>query len=109
VRSPNVRKEAAEVHVADFEVAHLHEQGQDMIIVPLKGDFQYKSDDEQRRIVHALGLCARRAGLRGTVVPVWDSGGGRMSFIAPPPWHPFFRSIDLQTVALSINRRLTCG
>lgn len=95
--------------MADFEIAHLHEQGQDMIIVPLNHDFEFKPDDERRRTVQALQVCARQAGLLGTVVPVWDSGGGRMAFIAPQPWHPFFRSLDLRAVATSINKRLTCG
>jgi hypothetical protein len=32
------------------KVVHLHEQGQDMIIVPLNSDFGNKaSDDQQRR------------------------------------------------------------
>jgi hypothetical protein len=95
--------------MADFDVAHLREQGQDMIIVPLKDEFQYKSDVDQHRVIAALQVCARAAGLAGTVVPVWDAGGGRMAFIAPRPWHPFFKSLRLQTVAQNINKRLTCS
>jgi hypothetical protein len=60
-------------------------------------------------VIAALQVCARAAGLAGTVVPVWDAGGGRMAFIAPRPWHPFFKSLRLQTVAQNINKRLTCS
>jgi len=95
--------------MADFDIAHLHEQGQDMIIVPLDRNFQSKSADDRDDVITALQVCARRAGLAGTVVPVWDSGGGRMAFIAPQPWHPFFQSLDLRTILRNINKRLTCA
>lgn len=92
-----------------FEVAHLHEQGQDMIIVAVDSSFAHKSSSEQSGVQATIQACARAAGLRGTVVPVWDAGGGRMGFRAPNPWHPFFRSLTLAHVAANINRSLTCG
>jgi hypothetical protein len=95
--------------MADFDVAHLREQGQDMIIVLLGHEFQFKTDAERANIVAALQICADQAGLAGTVVPVWDSGGGRMAFVAPRPWHPFFQSLDLYMVARNVNKRLTCA
>ena len=95
--------------MSSFEVAHIREQGVDLIIIPLQSSFGYKSPTEQREIRATLQLCARSAGLAGTVVPVWDAGGGRMGFLAPQNWHSFFSSLDLLTVASSINRTLTCG
>jgi hypothetical protein len=92
----------------EYKVAHIHEQGQDMIVVPLDRSFGYKTTQEQNQISAALQLCASRAGLRGTVVCVWDSGGGRMGFLAPRNWHPFFSSINLSFVARNVNRTLTC-
>lgn len=92
-----------------FKIAHLREQGQDIIIVPLDRSFGLKTKQEQGETVEAIQACAMSAGLRGTVVPVWDSGGGRMAFIAPTPWHPFFRSLTLRQVASNLNRTLTCG
>jgi hypothetical protein len=89
-----------------FQVAHLHEQGQDMIIVPLDSDFKYKQANVQHDAIADIQSHARAAGLRGTVVPVWDSGGGRMAFIAPKPWHPFFRSMSLRVVASNLNREI---
>lgn len=95
--------------MSTFEIAHIREQGQDMIIIPLRQDFGHRAPSEQAGVIAGLQACARGAGLAGKVVPVWDAGGGRMGFIAPPPWHPFFFGIDLNSVARIINKRLTCG
>jgi hypothetical protein len=92
-----------------FQVAHIHEQGVDLIIIPVNDNFRYKSNLEQNQVRSALQLCAASAGLRGTVVPVWDAGGGRMGFLAPSNFHPFFTSINLAFVAANINRELSCG
>lgn len=92
-----------------FDVAHIREQGQDIIIVLVDRSFGNKSQSEQNQITGKLQMCARSAGLAGTVVPVWDSGRGRMGFLAPQPWHPFFKGLSLSFVAANINRRLTCG
>lgn len=89
-----------------FNVAHLHEQGQDMIIVPLDSNFGAKSHGDQRAITADLQWHANDAGLRGTVVPVWDHSG-RMAFIAPQQWHPFFQSINLRFVAANVNREIS--
>lgn len=53
--------------------------------------------------------CASQAGLAGTVALVWNAGAGRMGYLAPPQWQPFFRSLSLSRVAANINRSLTCG
>lgn len=72
-----------------YDVAHIREQGVNLIIVPLDSSFGLKTTIEQQRIVVGLQECATAAGLIGTVVPVWDSGGGQMAFLAPSNWHPF--------------------
>jgi len=92
-----------------FPIAHIREQGQDMIIVPLDRSFGYKSQKEQSQITNALQLWASRAGLAGTVVPVWDVGSGRMAFIAPSPWRGFFQSLSLRVIGRMINRELICS
>ena len=88
-----------------FKVAHLQEQGQDMVIVPLNSSFAAKSIEEQHNIIADLQSHSLRAGLKGTVVPVWESGG-RMYFIAPQQWQPFFKSLSMQVVAANINKEL---
>jgi hypothetical protein len=90
-----------------FEIAHLREQGQDMIIVPIESSFGSKISSDQQAAIAELQIRARAAGLAGTVVPVWDSGGGRMAFIAPRQWHSFFQSLSLPVVAASINKALS--
>ena len=89
-----------------FRIAHLREQGQNMVIVPLDSSFGHKTREDQDTMITELQLRARAAGLAGTVVPVWESGG-RMSFIAPQPWHPFFRSLSITGVLRNINKELS--
>lgn len=92
-----------------FKVAHIHKQNVDLIIIPLDSSFRHKTSSEQNQTVGGLQVCASAAGLAGTVVPVWDAGGGRMAFLAPSNWRSFFQSIDLNFVARNINRELICG
>lgn len=93
--------------MADFDVAHINQRGVELIIIPLQDAFGQKTQSEQQQTIRALQFGATSAGLRGTVVPVWDDGFGRMAFIAQRNWHPFFQSINLDFVAANINRRLT--
>lgn len=90
-----------------FKIAHLREQGQDMIIAPLESSFGRASHQDQEQQITALQIAAQSAGLAGKIVPVWDAGSGRMGFIAPTPWHPFFKSINLAIVAKNINKTLS--
>jgi hypothetical protein len=89
-----------------YDLAHIHQQGVDLIIIPLNSSFGSRSQTEQQEVVGELQLHANAAGLKGTVVPVWDSLG-RMAFIAPQDWHPFFKSINLQFVRANINRYIS--
>lgn len=89
-----------------FDVAHIREQGQDMIIIPLNASFDLKTPNEQEDVRASLQVGARAAGLAGTVVPVWDSHG-RMRFLAPRPWFPFFSSLSMAFVRANLNKRLT--
>jgi len=90
-----------------LKIAHLCQQGQNMVIVPLDSSFGCKSQEEQAEAIEELQMRSHAAGLAGRVVPVWDGGGGRMSFIAPRPWHSFFRSLNLFAVPRNINKELS--
>ena len=90
-----------------LKVAHVREQGVDLIIVPLASSFGRQSTNQQHSAIHELETRAASAGLAGGIVPVWDSGSGRMAFIAPNEWHPFFRSINLRWVFANVNRELS--
>jgi hypothetical protein len=89
-----------------FDIAHIREQGVDLVVIPLDSNFGYRTRSEQGAIQQELQARATAAGLAGSVVPVWDAGLGRLGFLAPSNWHPFFRSINLAFVARNINRRL---
>jgi hypothetical protein len=94
--------------MARFKIAHIRQQGVDLIIVPLESSFGSKSTMDQEDTILALQDCAHGAGLAGTVVPVWRSGGAHR-FIAPPNWHPFFRSLSWRGIMANLNRELICG
>lgn len=91
-----------------FEVAHLREQGQDIIIVPVDSSVGSKNQQQQNEIKSSLQMHAANAGLAGTVCLVWNFGN-RFVFLAPSQWHGFFRSIDMNFVAINVNKKLTCN
>jgi hypothetical protein len=90
-----------------FKVAHIRQQSVDLIIVPMSSAFGSISDSDQEAQIQEMETRAHSAGLAGGVVPVWDSGGGRMKFRAPQQWHPFFRSISLSFVRRNINKEIS--
>lgn len=91
-----------------MKIAHIREQGVDLIIVPLQSSFGMRSSGEQSEIVSSIQLCARAAGLAGTVIPVWCEDSGHR-FIAPRNWHAFFQSLSWNDIVASLNKELTCG
>jgi hypothetical protein len=94
--------------MANFDVVHVREQGIDLIIVVVAPSFAQKATKEQNALVDTLTLCSHKAGLAGTVVPVWRAGSG-FGFLAPTQWHAFFKSLTPEMLAANVNRRLTCG
>ncbi|EKN6017385.1 hypothetical protein [Yersinia enterocolitica] len=90
-----------------YKVAHIREQGVDLIITPLESSFDNKSSQSQNDFIQYLQGHAESAGLAGTVVPVWLCGS-RMKFIAPSGYHPFFRGLTWNSVLQNINKELTC-
>ena len=72
-----------------------------MIVVPVDSSFGHKASAEQHSFIRDLQQHAAEAGLKGTVVPVWNGG-----FIAPRPWHPFFRTLPLHLVHANINKEI---
>ncbi len=89
-----------------YKVAHIHEQGQDMIIFPLEARFGHLSQLDKDQELAVLEFQANKAGLRGSAVAVWDAGGGRMAFIGPQNWHRFLQSISLQFVRANLNKEI---
>jgi hypothetical protein len=88
-----------------FKVAHVREQGVDPVIIPLESSFGNKLPDEQDQIMAEFQAHSMAAGLAGAVVPVWPQDSS-MAFIAPPNWHPFFKSLSVGSVTVSVNKEL---
>ncbi len=91
-----------------YDVAHIQEQSQDIIMVVVSSSFGNMTQTEQNEQQTLLQLCASDAGLVGVLVPVWNSGS-TFGFHAPRRWQSFFRSIDWDFVCQNINRKLTCN
>ncbi|TAL00198.1 MAG: hypothetical protein EPO08_14435 [Rhodospirillaceae bacterium] len=89
-----------------LRVAHIREQGVDLIIIPLDKSFGQQTQAQQQQSIETLRMSATLAGLQGDVIPVWELDGGRMSFIAPKNYHPYFSSITLEFVFANLNRDL---
>jgi len=97
-----------EIKMAEFDIAHINEQGEDIILIPLDSSFAYKSQKEQMETVNYLQACAEKAGLKGKVIPVWKNLVNRMDFVAPEYYHPYLFSINYSYVLRNINRKLVC-
>jgi hypothetical protein len=90
-----------------YQAAHFREQNVDLIIVPVNWTMAAKPPAVRKEIIATLQSSATGAGLKGSVVPVWQSGKG-MYFIAPEKWRPFFRSISYEFVQEKINTKFDC-
>jgi hypothetical protein len=88
-----------------FKVAHIREQGQNMLIFPLDSSVHHKTDAEKAEILDELEMRAHAAGLAGGAVVVWEHGRS-FNFMGPRPWHPFLRSIDMGAVMASVNKEI---
>jgi hypothetical protein len=93
--------------VPKYRVAHINEQGQNMILFPLDAQFGRLTQSGQNDELRALQFRARNAGLAGSAVAVWDAGGGRMGFMGPQQWHPFLQGIDLHFVMANLNKEIS--
>ncbi|WP_095083712.1 hypothetical protein [Pseudomonas sp. Irchel s3h17] len=93
--------------MAKYKIAHIKEQGQQMIIAPLDSAFNNRTQQAKNDFMEAFQIAATSAGLAGRVALIWKSGS-MVHFMAPQPWHPFFRSQGIyQTIMANINKELT--
>ena len=92
--------------MAELDIAHINEQGEDMILIPLNNSFGYKAPGEQKETIEMLQSCAVKAGLKGKVIPVWNDVVNRMNFVAPEFYHPFLFSINYNFVLRNLNKKL---
>jgi hypothetical protein len=92
--------------VTDFQIAHINEQGVDVVVVFVDAAIAHKSAAEQNELAAGLQICAQSANLRGNIAMVWPGG-----FWAPRDQHAFFTSPggSYSELSLRINRTLSCG
>jgi class 3 adenylate cyclase len=89
-----------------YKLAHINYQGIDLIIIPLEPSFGKINPKDQIEITKTLQHHASSAGLKGQVVPVWDTGGGMAGFLAEKQLHAFFQKMDYAFLMSHLNREL---
>lgn len=90
-----------------FKIAHILHEGANLVVVPLSSSFGRKTEEERRQILDELRRKAFETGIAGTLIPVWDRGGGRMGFIAPKSFHALLQGLSLPQVLAYVNRTLS--
>lgn len=94
---------------ATYQVAHIQEQGQQVILIIVNSSFGRMGGSEQQQQYSLLQQCANKAGMAGTAALIWDAGSGRLGTYGPKEWQRFLQSLNPLTVQSSINKKLTCG
>ncbi len=88
-----------------FKVAHINEQGQDMLIFPLDSNVHNKRDSDKEDILDELERRAHAAGLAGSAVIIWEHGN-HTHFMGPRRWHPFLEGLSMYEVQARLNREI---
>lgn len=89
-----------------LKVAHIREQGQDMLIFPLDQSFGNRSNHDQNEALALLEHRAHSAGLAGQAVAIWQHGM-HTHFRGPSNWQNFLRGISMGWVLANVNRELS--
>ena len=94
--------------MAVYKVAQMNLEGRDLNIVPLEPTFDQKSMKEKQEFTIRLQHCAKEAGWKGRIVPVWDNNQGGMSFFGPPYLHAILEQITLSNISKKLQSELVC-
>jgi hypothetical protein len=89
-----------------FDVAHLQEQDQDMLLFPLSSAFGQKTQADQNASLLELELRARAAGLAGRAAAFWERGN-RTYYLGPDNWRGFLESMSVDDVMANVNQRIS--
>ncbi|MBI4661815.1 MAG: PEGA domain-containing protein [Verrucomicrobia bacterium] len=90
-----------------YRVAHVNRKGADLIYIPLDPSIAQRPIAEQAELLRTLQRCANSAGLKGSVVLVWEKGGGNTGLLAEKTVHPHIQGTTLAFVQSNVNRELT--
>jgi hypothetical protein len=89
-----------------YKVAHIREQGKDVIIIPISNinnDLTNEKLNEIRRIFQTHAIKTK---LSGDVCLVWEFNN-KLCALAPPQWKTFCASLNMRIVKQYINKELT--
>jgi class 3 adenylate cyclase len=93
-------------NIVKYPVAHIKISGVDLVIVLLDTSFAGMGQMGKAEVLRSLQQHAAAAGLRGTVVPIWDNGRGGAEFLAERQLLPYLKNLSLSIVQSKINREL---
>ena len=91
----------------NYRLAHMRRENADLLIVPMVPSFAAKSRAAQADWINEVQAQAAKAALQGIVIPVWETGPGRMGFVAPAPLHALLKGLTVKRVLASLNRELS--
>lgn len=98
--------------MGNFNIAHVTEQGQTLIIVLVSGTFGELPEAEREAARQKLQRCADEQRLAGTVVCIWDETAEQMGCHAPPLLRQIFRGRRLREFTDKMNalggKKLPC-
>jgi hypothetical protein len=92
-----------------FVAAQIRIRGTDLILVPVYESFADYRYALQLDLLASVQRYAERAGLIGTVVPVWRSRAGRLTFFARPSLHRTVEVLNWEIVIDSVNYCISVG
>lgn len=89
-----------------FPVAHLKEQGQDLVVIFVSSAMRYKTLQERQATLEDFQASSLAAGLAGTAALAWEFGS-RLEYFCAPAFQTFFSSLSYEDLTANINRTLT--
>ena len=92
---------------ATYKIAHLKAKGVDMVFVPLDPTFAQIPPADQATALKAIQQATTSAGLKGSVVFVWEKPNGQTGLLADRSVHQYLSGTAMSTITKNVNRQLT--
>jgi hypothetical protein len=91
--------------MTDFKFAEY--AGAGLIVTIVSPAFGKLAEDDQLRRMARLQICAERAGLRGTVIPVWKNDD-TYEFLTPSEYAEFLTNLQWTEILGRIQGKFSC-
>jgi hypothetical protein len=89
-----------------FKLAHIYQQGQNMLLFPLDSGFGHKTSAQRNATLQELEARAHAAGLAGRAAVFWTMGNRTYS-LGPAPWRNFLNSFSIGSVLANVNKSIS--